>query len=509
LEKTSQFQDQKQKLEESHQLQITEATTKLQESQTDNSNLKSLLSQKKKENDQLNQNLNAEGLKFKSLIEELQRELKTSQETQRKQREQNLNEKKMLKTNHNEGLRSLKNQFENEKKKLLQNYDRQINEETKKHQQTLKEKLKLANDNEKKQHEKILKEKVQMMTNQFQENTTKLVQDNEKQIETLKVNANKCQEENKSLKQERDYFQFEFESLRDPHNKIITSLKEQFLKEKEYLERKHGKDLTDNFEALTLEFQDQKLNLEQENQNQMNEKSKQIKDRKEEISNLRSELARRSDKIDEMKHQFETERLQFQNDSEKFKNEIEKLKVEITAQNNQTEQLKQEFEAKKNTFSIEIKELISGATEYQTSIRTLEEKLSASKDENNSSNERISKLSDDLQAAKQQLEPFLTQEKIHQKMINDQNALALAVEEGNQEKVSAILKNSEMNINSEMKFEAKKIEGSILVLAILNEDLEMIKMLVQDFGADVNQKIAWSQNQSNIFILAMAKCYKR
>jgi hypothetical protein len=408
LEKTSQFQDQKHQLEEAHHFQIREEKTKLQESLTENSNLKSLLSQKEKENDQLNQNLNAEGLKFKSLIEQLQRELKTSQETQRKQREQNLTEKKMLKTNHDEGLRSLKNQFENEKKKLLQNYEHQINEETEKHQQALKEKLKLANDNKNKQHEKILKEKVQMMTIEFQENTTKLVQDHEKQIETLNVNANKSQEANKSLK-----------------------------------------------------------------------------------------------------HTLETERLQFQDESKHFKSENQNLKVKIVAQNNQTEKLKQEFENERNIFSDEIKNLSLGATEYQTEIRTLEEKLSASKDENNSSKDRISKLSDDLEAANQQLEPFLTQEKINQKMIDDQNALALAVEDRNQEKVSAILKNSELNINSEMKFVAKRMDGSVLVLAIQNGDIKMIKMLVQDFGANVNQKITWNQNPSNLLILAMVMCFER
>jgi len=42
-----------------------------------------------------------------------------------------------------------------------------------------------------------------------------------------------------------------------------------------------------------------------------------------------------------------------------------------------------------------------------------------------------------------------------------------------------------------MTFEAKKIEGPILTLAIQNRDSEMIKMLIQDLGAvkRLNQKI--------------------
>jgi DNA repair exonuclease SbcCD ATPase subunit len=361
----------------------------------------------------------------------------------------------------------------------------------------------------KKKQQKNLEEFVQKITTQLQEQASALAQNHEKQMETLKVDVSKSQEEIKSLKLERDTIQSEIEKIRDDHNKTITFLEEQFLRERESFVRKHEKDLSETIEALTLVFKDQKLSLDKEIQIQINEKSKKIQDSLEETSNLKDELARRSDKTEEMKHTFETERLQFQNDSEKLKDEIEKLKVEIVAQNNQTEQLKQEFENERNIFSDEIKKFSLGATENQISIRTLEEKLSSSKDENNSSNERISKLTDDLEAANQQLEPFLTQEKINQKIVDDQNALALAVEEGNQEKVSFILKNSGIGINSEIKFEAKKIEGPILTLAIQNEDFEMIKMLVQDFGADVNQKITWSQNQSNILILAMAKGYER
>ena len=236
------------------------------------------------------------------------------------------------------------------------------------------------------------------------------------------------------------------------------------------------------------------------------------KQMKEETKNLRTALAE-IDTTYEIKQKFETERLQFQNASDQFKFEFEKLNFEMInlrkVQKEQTDQLKQEFETKKKVLSDEIKKLNLGATEYQTSIRTLEEKLSASKNENNCSNNRISELSDDLEAAKQQLEMVLTPEKMKMKISNDQNALALAVEEGNLEKVSSILKNKEVDINSEMKFETSKLEGPILTLAIKKGDIEMIKLLVQDFGADVNQKITWSQNQSNILTLAMAACFER
>ena len=458
MEKTSalktQFQNHYHHLQEAHHLQMTEAKTKLQTSLTENTNLKSLLSSKTKENEAMKIGFEADRLQIHQTTQQLKSELKSSKE---------------------------------EKDNLVQTQETQI--------KTLKKGIEAERQQ--------FQAEIHKITNQLQEQASALVQVYENQMETLKDDVNKSQEENKVLKQERDNFQSEIEQLRYDHSKTV--LEEKFSKEKKFLISQHKEELNKIFVELTVDFNHQKLRLEEENHIQLNENSKSL----EKITHLRAELARKKDQTEEMKQKFETERLQSQNGSEKFKNEIEKLKVDITARNNQTEKLKQEFENEKNIFSDEIKKLSLGGIEYQTAIRTLEEKLSASKDENNSSNERISKLSDDLQAAKQQLEPFLTQEKINQKMIDDQNALALAVEERNQEKVSSILKNSEMNINSEMKFEAKKMEGSILVLAIQNEDLEMIKMLVQDFGADVNQKIAWSHNQSNIIILAMAICYER
>ncbi len=354
-----------------------------------------------------------------------------------------------------------------------------------------------------------MEKEVQKITHQLQEQASALVQVHEQQLENLKVDVNKSQEENKSLKQERDNIKTEIEKLRMHNNKTITSLEEQFLEEKEFLVSQHKKELNKNFEELTGKIKHQKLSLEKENQIQLNEKSKEIQDSLDKIQNIRNELARRNDKTEEMKQKFETERLQFQNESKNLNSEIVKLKGEMVAQNTQSDQLKKEFEAKKNIFSDEIKKLNLQATEYQTSIRTLEEKLSASKDENNCSKDRISELSDDLEAAKQQLEPFLTQEKIKQKQIDDQNALALAVEERNQEKVSSILNNSEIDINLRMTFEAKKIEGPVLVLAIQNRDFEMSKMLIQDFGANVNQEIAVENKPTCFVIFGMCVCFER
>jgi hypothetical protein len=118
-------------------------------------------------------------------------------------------------------------------------------------------------------------------------------------------------------------------------------------------------------------------------------------------------------------------------------------------------------------------------------------------------------LRDDLEPSKQQLPLFLTEEKINQKTIDDQNALALAVEERNLSKVSDILKNSEADINLRMTFEAKKIEGPILTLAIQNRDSEMIKMLIQDFGADVNQEITVERKPTSLVIFGMRVCFEK
>jgi hypothetical protein len=172
-------------------------------------------------------------------------------------------------------------------------------------------------------------------------------------------------------------------------------------------------------------------------------------------------------------------------------------------------ELKKEKDSLQHKHEEDMMKLKSETKEHQIAITVLEERLSASQQKNNYTLDQISKLTEDLKAERQQLEPFLAQERINQQTIEDQMSLVSALEERNLEKVNSILKNKEIDTNLIFKFEAKKIEGPILALAIQNGDIKMIKMLVEDFGADVNQKFTWSQNSSNLLIFAMAVCFER
>ena len=55
---------------------------------------------------------------------------------------------------------------------------------------------------------------------------------------------------------------------------------------------------------------------------------------------------------------------------------------------------------------------------------------------------------------------------------------------------------------------ACQIDGPVLLLSIQNGDLEKLKMLVEKFSANVNQKIYFQGNLSTPLVFAM-KCIKR
>ena len=207
-----------------------------------------------------------------------------------------------------------------------------------------------------------------------------------------------------------------------------------------------------------------------------------------------------------MEQTIVTERQKFQGFSEKLNAEIEHLKKEKEttekAQKSKIEELKQECKAEREKHFEDVNKLQLESTD-------LESKLSTCQGENEHFQKQISKLVEELREEKQLLEQFIVEEKINQKRKEDQNSLVLAVEERNLEKVSSILKNSEWDINLTMKFEEREIEGSVLASAIQTGDFEMVKMLVQDFGADVNQEITWKKKQSNPLIFAMAACFER
>ncbi len=272
--------------------------------------------------------------------------------------------------------------------------------------------------------------------------------------------------------------------------------------------------------TMSIQFQDQKHQLEEAHMLQITAATTKLQASLTKNYCLERFLSRKTEENKAMKQEFEAEVLQLHNDSKQLKSMIEQLQSELKtsnedkdtlrqAQSIQTQELRQEFETVQNLFGDEIRKLKSEANEHQNAVITLEEKLETIQQKNNCSMDQISKLTEELKAERQQLEPFLAQERINQQTIEDEMSLVSAVEERNLEKVCSILKNTEMDINSTIRFEAKKIEGPILTLAIQNGDIKMIKLLVQDFGTNVNQTITWNQNRSNFLILAMATCFER
>jgi hypothetical protein len=210
-------------------------------------------------------------------------------------------------------------------------------------------------------------------------------------------------------------------------------------------------------------------------------------------------LALKTMKNEELQQELEAKRRQLHDASEQlhdaseqFQFRIDQLKFELKATQMDNSNLRQ-----------------AQSDQIETLMQGFEEERRHGQDKYEQSKYAIEQLKYELIISQKQLEPFLNQEQINQKTIDYQNKLTSAVEERNLEKVSSILKISETNIDLEMAFEEKQFEGPILTLAIQNGDFEMIKMLIEDFGANVNQKITWSKNPSNLLILAMAACFEK
>jgi hypothetical protein len=54
-----------------------------------------------------------------------------------------------------------------------------------------------------------------------------------------------------------------------------------------------------------------------------------------------------------------------------------------------------------------------------------------------------------------------------------------------------------------------EFEGSVLLLALEKGDLDMMKDLVRDHGADVNEEVEWNGRQSTPLIVAMSVSNER
>jgi hypothetical protein len=71
-----------------------------------------------------------------------------------------------------------------------------------------------------------------------------------------------------------------------------------------------------------------------------------------------------------------------------------------------------------------------------------------------------------------------------------------------------LLKETNLDVNLHMQLE-NGLEGPVLLVAVQNGDHEMMKMLVEDFGADVNKEVKRDGKQSTLLIFAMSLCILR
>ncbi len=345
--------------------------------------------------------------------------------------------------------------------------------------------------------------KSQLKTSQKEKDI--LVQTHKTQIEKL----------NKELEALREQFQDDSKKFKSNNDKLEFELKTS-KEEKDSLRQTHSnktQEWKQKFKAGKQKFQ--------EDSNQLKSRIEQLqRDLKTSHEDKDALEQAHTNQTQKLKQGFQIERQQFLEDSNKLKPMIEKLQCDLKtsheekdalrqSHSNQIQELKQVFETKQQNNFYEIKKLKSAATEHERVFTTLEEKLSTSQQENICFKDQLSKMTEEFKAEKQQLELLLAQKKINQTTADSQNALALAVEERNLEKVSSILKYSEVDINLRMTFEAKKIEGPVLVLAIQNGHFEMIKMLVQDFGANVSQEITVERKPTSFVIFGMRVCFEK
>ena len=88
--------------------------------------------------------------------------------------------------------------------------------------------------------------------------------------------------------------------------------------------------------------------------------------------------------------------------------------------------------------------------------------------------------------------------------------LVSVVSKKNLEEVCHLLENSLADVNTSFKniLEDEQVDGPVLLLAIQNGHLEMLKMLVEKFGANVNQEVYLEEKLSTLLIFAM-KCNDR
>ena len=87
--------------------------------------------------------------------------------------------------------------------------------------------------------------------------------------------------------------------------------------------------------------------------------------------------------------------------------------------------------------------------------------------------------------------------------------LAQAVRERNHSAVRDILKTTAVDVDQTLpNILDGDIDGPVLLLAVHNGDKQMIKILVEEFGSDVNKEISVQREASYPLIYAMTCCLK-
>ena len=87
--------------------------------------------------------------------------------------------------------------------------------------------------------------------------------------------------------------------------------------------------------------------------------------------------------------------------------------------------------------------------------------------------------------------------------------MAQAVREKNHKMVRDILKTTSVDVDQTLPGILEGyIDGPVLLLAVHNGDKEMIKILVEEFGADIGKEIEMEWEVSNLLVYAMTCCLK-
>ena len=101
-------------------------------------------------------------------------------------------------------------------------------------------------------------------------------------------------------------------------------------------------------------------------------------------------------------------------------------------------------------------------------------------------------------------------ESFHLQKIEDQEHLIQAVSTKDHGKVRTLLKSSNIDVNlPRQNMLDDSVHGPILLLAIQNGNSEMIKILVKEFGAKLNELVIVEEKPTNLLIIAMNFCLSK